>query len=77
VSWVKEEVAPEIRSISALMAKHCPAIEGVMGGNAVALYDHRHATRAKGNPRLPVRDLIQRIWDLLDGGQGTEAGDLF
>ena len=36
VSWVKEEVAPSTHSISALMAKKSPAIQGVMGGAAGA-----------------------------------------
>ena len=32
VSWVKEEVPPSHKSISALVGEHCPAIEGIMGG---------------------------------------------
>jgi 4-hydroxy-tetrahydrodipicolinate synthase len=78
VSWVKEEVAPEIRSISALMARKCPAIEGVMGGNAGRFMITEHARGAQGVIHAcQFCDLIQRIWDLLEAGKIDEAGDLF
>jgi 4-hydroxy-tetrahydrodipicolinate synthase len=78
VSWVKEEVAPEIRSISALLARKCPAIEGVMGGNAGRFMITEHARGAQGVIHAcQFCDLIQRIWDLLEAGKIDEAGDLF
>ncbi len=78
VSWVKEEVAPEIRSISALMAKNCPAVEGVMGGNAGRYMITEYARGAKGVVHAcQFCDLIQRIWDFLEAGKDDEAGDLF
>ncbi len=78
VSWVKEEVAPEIRSISALMARNCPAVEGVMGGNAGRYLLTEYARGARGVVHAcQFCDLVQRIWDFLDEGKDEEAGDLF
>ncbi len=78
VSWVKEEVAPEIRSISNLLAKKSPAVEGVMGGNGGRFMITEHARGAKGVVHAcQFTDVIQRIWGLLDRGAEVEAGDLY
>jgi len=78
VSWVKEEVPPSTHSISNLLARNCPAIEGVMGG---AGGRYMIAERARGSQGVihacEFCDLVQRIWDLLDQGQQGEAEDLF
>ena len=78
VSWVKEEVPPEIHSISALMAKQCSAIQGVMGGNAGRDMITEYDRGARGVVHAcQFCDVIQRIWDLLEAGEKAEAGDLF
>jgi dihydrodipicolinate synthase/N-acetylneuraminate lyase len=78
VSWVKQEVAPSTQTISALMQRQSPAIEGVMGG-AGGLY--LMTERARGACGVIVAceycDVLQRIWDLLDSGQDAEAETLF
>jgi dihydrodipicolinate synthase/N-acetylneuraminate lyase len=78
VSWVKEEVPPSTHSIGALAARNCPAIEGVMGGSAGR---HMFAERARGSKGFvnacEFADVAQRVWDLLEGDQEAEAGDLF
>jgi 4-hydroxy-tetrahydrodipicolinate synthase len=78
VSWVKEEVSPSTHSISALMAKNCPYIEGVMGG---AGGRYMITERARGSLGVihacQFCDVLQRVWDLLDDQKEDEAGDLF
>lgn len=78
LSWVKEEVAPEIHSISALMARNCPAIHGVMGGNAGRFLITEYDRGARGVVHAcQFCDVIQRIWDLLEAGDEPSAGDLY
>ena len=78
LSWVKEEVMPSTRSIGNLVAKHCPAIEGVMGG---AGGRYLLAERARGAVgcihACEFCDVVQHIWNLLDAGQQAQAEDLF
>jgi dihydrodipicolinate synthase/N-acetylneuraminate lyase len=78
VSWVKEEVMPSTHSISALMAKNCPAIHGVMGGAGGRYLITERARGSKGVIHAcEFCDVVQHIWDLLDAGQQEEAEDLF
>jgi 4-hydroxy-tetrahydrodipicolinate synthase len=78
VSWVKEEVVPSTHSISALMERKTPHLEGVMGGAAGRYMITEWARGADGVvPACEFCDVVQRIWDLLDDGQMDEAGDLF
>ena len=78
VSWVKEEVLPSYRSMSALMAENCPAIEGVMGGVAGRVMMTEHARGSQGIMHAcEFCDLVQKTWDLLDAGNIDKAGDLF
>jgi 4-hydroxy-tetrahydrodipicolinate synthase len=78
VSWIKEEVQPSTHSISALMARNCPAIEGVMGGAGGRYMITERARGSKGVVHAcQFCDVIQRIWELLDEGQDEDAGDLF
>ncbi len=78
VSWVKEEVPPSTHSISRLMAKRCPAIEGVMGGGGGR---HLLTERARGAVGVihacQFCDVVQRIWMLLDEGQQEAAEELY
>jgi len=78
VSWIKEEVPPSTHSIGALVAKNCPAVEGVMGGAAGR---HMFTERARGSKGFinacEFADVAQRVWDLLEEGQEAEARDLF
>jgi 2-keto-3-deoxy-L-arabinonate dehydratase len=78
VSWVKEEVDPETHSISRLLAQNCPVIEGVMGGAGGLYIVTEHARGSRGVVHAcQFCDVVQRVWELLDEGQGQEAGDLF
>lgn len=78
VCWVKQEVAPSTHTISALIQRQSPFIEGVMGG-AGGLY--LMTERARGACGVIVAceycDLLQRIWDFLDAGQQAKAETLF
>jgi dihydrodipicolinate synthase/N-acetylneuraminate lyase len=78
VSWIKEEVPPSTHSIGALVARNCPAIEGVMGGAAGR---HMFTERARGSKGFvnacEFADVAQRVWDLLEEGQEEQARDLF
>jgi 4-hydroxy-tetrahydrodipicolinate synthase len=78
VSWVKEEVAPSTHSIGALVAKNCPAIEGVMGGAGGRYMITERARGSKGVIHAcQFCDVVQRVWDLLDAGEDEQAGDLY
>lgn len=78
VSWVKEEVPPSTHSISRLMAQNSPAIEGIMGGGGGRYLITERARGAKGVVHAcQFCDVIQRVWELLDGGQRAEAEELF
>ncbi len=78
VSWVKEEVAPSTHSISALMAKNCSAIEGVMGGGGGRYMITERARGSKGVVQAcQFCDIVQRVWELLDEDKEEEASDLF
>ena len=78
VSWVKEEVPPSTHSISALMAKDCPALIGVMGGAAGRYMVTERARGSRGAVHAcEICDVVQRVWELLDAGEDDEAGDLF
>ena len=78
VSWVKEEVPPSTHSISALVSKNCPAIEGVMGGGGGRYMITEWERGSKGVVHAcEVCDIMQKIWELLDAGEEDEAADLF
>lgn len=78
VSWVKEEVDPEPRNISALLARQCPTIHGVMGGAGGRYLITEWMRGADGCIHAcQFCDVVQRIWTLLDQGQLDRAGDLF
>ena len=78
VSWVKEEVEPSTHSIGALVARGCPAVEGVMGGGGGRYMITERARGSKGVVHAcEFCDLIQDIWELLEQGKETEAGDLY
>lgn len=78
VSWIKEEVFPSTHSISALMAKNCAAIEGVMGGSGGRYMITEKARGSKGVVHAcEICDVIQRVWELSDEGRHQQAYDLF
>jgi len=78
VKWVKEEVSPETHRLGALIARRSPAIHGVMGGNGGRYLITEWARGAAGCIHAcQFCDLIQRIWEMLDGGQEDYARDLF
>jgi 4-hydroxy-tetrahydrodipicolinate synthase len=77
VSWVKEEVPPSHKSISALKAQKCGAIKGIMGGGAgrPLIVEHQRGTCGVIHA-CQFCDLVQKAWDLLDEGKIDEAGNL-
>ena len=78
VTWVKEEVPPETHSIGALVARQCPAIEGVMGGGGGRYMITERARGSRGVVHAcQFCDVVQRIWELLDEDRETEARDIF
>ena len=78
VSWVKEEVAPSHKSISALVAENCSAIEGIMGGGGGRPVMMEYPRGSRGVMHAcQFCDLVQKTWDLLDAGERKQAGDLF
>ena len=78
VSWVKEEVSPSTHRIGALVARDCPAIEGVMGGAGGLYLIAERARGAKGCIHAcQFCDVLQKVWELLDEGRDREGEDLF
>jgi 4-hydroxy-tetrahydrodipicolinate synthase len=78
VSWVKEEVPPSRKNISALLAKNSPAVKGVMGGGGGRPMMAEHARGSFGVIHAcQVCDVLQNVWDLLDAGDLDAAGALF
>jgi 4-hydroxy-tetrahydrodipicolinate synthase len=78
VSWVKEEVPPSHKNITALLDQQSPAVKGVMGGGGGRPMFAEHARGAAGNVHAcQFCDVVQRVWELLDDGETEAAGDLF
>jgi dihydrodipicolinate synthase/N-acetylneuraminate lyase len=78
VSWVKEEVPPAHRNIARLTAMQSPYIEGVMGGSGGRNLITEWQRGSWGCVHAcQYCDVLQRVWDLLDGGEMDEASDLF
>ena len=78
VSWVKEEVPPSHRSIAALNAQNCTAVEGIMGGDGGRAMMIEHALGTRGVLHAcQFCDLVQKAWELLDAGETGKAGDLY
>ena len=78
VSWVKEEVNPGPQRIGMLIDRQCPAIAGVMGGYGGRYLLTEWARGAAGVIHAcQFCDVVQRIWELLDGGAEDAARDLF
>ncbi|MCD6286460.1 MAG: dihydrodipicolinate synthase family protein [Anaerolineae bacterium] len=78
VSWVKEEVPPSRKNITALLAKKSPAVKGVMGGGGGRPMFVEHARGAAGNVHAcQFCDVVQRVWEFLDAGEMDAASDLF
>jgi len=78
VSWVKEEVPPSRKNITALLAKKSPAVKGVMGGGGGRPMVVEHARGSFGVVHAcQMCDIVQRVWDLLDADEIAAAGELF
>ncbi len=78
VRWVKEEVWPPTHSISSLLGRNNPHIQGVMGGSGGRFMITEHARGSKGVIHAcEFTDLIQRTWEHLDAGRLQEAGDVY
>lgn len=78
VSWVKEEVPPSHKNITAVLEKKSPAIKGVMGGGAGRPMMLEHARGSLGVIHAcQYCDVVQKVWELLDAGEMEAAGDLF
>lgn len=78
VSWVKEEVNPGPQRIGQLLDRKHPAIHGVMGGYGGRYMLTEWARGAAGVIHAcQFCDVVQRVWELLDGGQEEAGRDLF
>jgi 4-hydroxy-tetrahydrodipicolinate synthase len=78
VSWIKQEVPPSTHTISALLNRHSPDIHGVMGGAGGKYLLAEWARGAAGCIHAcEFCDILQRIWDLLETGNVSEAQVLF
>lgn len=78
VRWVKEEVWPPTHSISSLLGRNNPHIQGVMGGSGGRFMITENARGSKGVIHAcEFTDLIQRTWEHLDAGRLQEAGDVY
>lgn len=78
VSWVKQEVTPSTHTISAVMQRNSPAVKGVMGGAGGRYLMTERARRAVGViVACEFCDILQRVWDLLEGGNESDAEELF
>jgi dihydrodipicolinate synthase/N-acetylneuraminate lyase len=78
VNWVKQEVPPSTHTITALLDQHSPDIHGVMGGAGGKYLLAEWARGAAGCIHAcEFCDILQRIWDLLDTGNLSEAEVLF
>ena len=78
VQYIKEEVAPEPRRISAALAaagEHC---RGVFGGQGAIYLIDEHRRGAAGNmPGSQLTDVLVDVWNLLEAGSVDEARSLF
>jgi 4-hydroxy-tetrahydrodipicolinate synthase len=78
VSWVKEEVPPSTKNITAVLEKNSPYVEGVMGGGGGRPLMTEYARGAKGNIHAcQYCDVVQAVYDLLDAGDMDAARDLY
>lgn len=78
VSWVKEEVNPGPQRIGQLLDRRRSAIHGVMGGYGGRYMLTEWARGAAGVIHAcQFCDVVQRVWELLDGGEEDAARDLF
>lgn len=77
VHFVKEEVAPALQNIAALVDAEEPEIWGVFGGmNCVDLVRELNRGAAGNMPAAPFTDLFVRIFNLWESGQKEEADAL-
>lgn len=78
VSWVKEEVEPSPRHIEALVRRNHPAVKGVMGGAGGRYMITEWRRGSKGVIHAcQFCDIVQRVWEILDSGEESEARNLF
>ncbi|MFH1569675.1 MAG: dihydrodipicolinate synthase family protein, partial [Gemmatimonadota bacterium] len=78
VEYVKEEVSPEPRRVSAVLAAAGTACRGVFGGAGGIYLLDEHRRGAAGNmPGPHVTDVLVQVWQSLERGDGTAARRLF
>jgi 4-hydroxy-tetrahydrodipicolinate synthase len=78
VRYVKEETLPSSRMISATIAAAGPHCQGVFGGIAGQYLLDEYRRGACGNmPACQTTDVLQAVWDLLEGGDEPMARDMF
>lgn len=78
VNWVKEEVEPRHRSIGALAARKSEFVHGIMGGGGGQYLLMEHARGACGTIiACEICDVVQKLWELLDAGEMSQAEDLY
>ena len=78
VEYIKEEVAPEPRSITAAITAAGGQCRGVFGGQGAICMIDEHRRGAVGNmPGSQVTDVLVDAWDLLEGGEEGRARQLY
>jgi dihydrodipicolinate synthase/N-acetylneuraminate lyase len=78
ISWVKQEVPPSTHTISALLERKSPHIEGVMGGAGGRFLLNEFARNVDGCiVACEFCDVLQQVWNLLEDDKMSEAEDLF
>jgi 4-hydroxy-tetrahydrodipicolinate synthase len=78
VNWVKEEVEPRHRSIGALAGRKSEHVHGIMGGGGGQYLLMEHDRGACGTIiACEICDVVQKIWQLLDAGELSEAEDWY
>lgn len=74
ISWVKQEVPPAPVSVEELNLKKTAAVEGYMSGYSGLYSIQDFENGAIGTIHAgEYCDIVQRIWDLMDSGNMTEA----
>lgn len=78
VDYIKEEVAPEPRMISATLAAVGSACRGIFGGQGGLYLVDEFRRGAVGNmPGSHTTDLLVDVWRLLEAGQEAAARERF
>jgi 4-hydroxy-tetrahydrodipicolinate synthase len=74
VEYIKEETAPVTHKISGLIEALGPKLKGVFGGAGGRYLLLEHPRGVDGQmPGCHITDVVVRLWDALEAGDGAEA----